>query len=530
MSQKRIIRNPILRGFNPDPSIIRVDDNYYIATSTFEWFPGVQIHHSKDLINWKLLTRPLNRISQLDMRGIPNSGGIWAPCLSYNNETFFLCYTIVHELNGVAKDTPNYLVTANDIMGPWSEPVYLNSSGFDPSLFHDDNCKTWLVNMVWDHRPGKNPFYGIVLQEYSIERQKLIGKSQIIFKGTKLGSTEGPHLYRKEDYYYLITAEGGTGWNHAITMARSNNIYGPYEVHPENPILTSCGHKSLPLQKAGHGDIVETPNGDWYMVYLCSRPLPGRDRCILGRETAIQKVIWKEDGWLYVDGGGNHPREIITAPNHTEKKWNVSSIRDDFDNKEIGIQYQVPRVPLDENSFSLSERPGYLRLKGGESLESKFNQVIIARRQESFRYEAITLLEFNPKNFQQLAGMVCYYNTKLYHYLCMSLDELSGTCLYVQTADDGNIVYPLGTKFISLNHATRVFLKAKMDYDKLSFYYSFDGENWMLACKDLDSSILSDDYGDDWGFTGAFVGLACQDMSGRRIPADFDFFEYREIE
>ncbi len=524
-----IIQNPILKGFNPDPSIIRVKDDYYIATSTFEWFPGVQIHHSKDLVNWQLLTHPLDRTSQLDMTCVPNSGGVWAPCLTWDNETFYLVYSIVHELNSVTKDLHNYLVTAKDITGPWSEPIYINSAGFDPSFFHDKDGRKWILNMVWDHRPGNNPFYGIALQEYSPEQKKLIGTSKIIFKGTELGCTEGPHLYDLNGYYYLLTAEGGTEWNHAVTLARSKKIDGPYEVHPNNPVLTSKDDRSLALQKSGHADIVQTQNGDWYMVHLCSRPMPETDRCILGRETAIQKLTWKDD-WPYLVDGGNCPQEAVQAPGLQETKWQTAPACDEFDTATLPIHYHSLRRPLDENSLTLNERPGFLRLKGGESLESRFDQVLIARRQQAFRYRATTCLEFDPDTFQQMAGLICYYSAKLYHYLYMSTDEKEGTCLYVQTADDGKIIYPLEDKFVSLNHNTRVFLKAEMDYTELSFWYSLDGQKWQPVCKGLDSRIITDDYGDNWGFTGAFVGIACQDITGARKHADFDFFEYLEMD
>ena len=181
------IRNPILPGFNPDPSILRVGDDYYIATSTFEWYPGVQIHHSRDLANWELVTRPLSRASQLDMRGDPDSCGIWAPCLSHDGEQFFLIYTDVKRKDGSFKDAHNYLVTAPSIEGPWSDPVYMNSSGFDPSLFHDDDGRSWVVSMQWDHRPGHDHFHGILLQEYDRERQCMTGPVRNIFAGSSLG-------------------------------------------------------------------------------------------------------------------------------------------------------------------------------------------------------------------------------------------------------------------------------------------------------------------------------------------------------
>ncbi len=224
------IRNPILAGFNPDPSIVRVGDDYYIATSTFEWYPGVQIHHSRDLVHWRLLTRPLRRASQLDMRGDPDSCGIWAPCLTHADGTFYLVYTDVKRYGRTSqpgsagaslRDFHNYVVTCDSIDGDWSDPVYLNSSGFDPSLFHDDDGRKYVLNMLWDHRPGKNRFGGIVLQEYSASRQQLVGERHLIFTGTAIGFTEAPHIYRRDGWYYLITAEGGTGWGHAVTLARS---------------------------------------------------------------------------------------------------------------------------------------------------------------------------------------------------------------------------------------------------------------------------------------------------------------------
>ena len=212
----KYITNPILKGFNPDPSICRVGDDYYIATSTFEWFPGVQIHYSRDLKNWKVIAHPLNRKEQLDMKGVPDSCGVWAPCLTYNKGTFYLVYTNVKSFDGVWKDTPNYLVTSNDILGEWSDPIYLNSAGFDGSFFHDED-KTWFINMIVDHRKGKL-FGGIELQEYDLKKEKLIGDAYYLTGGTNLGCTEGPHLYKLKGYYYLLLAEGGTEYGHAATV------------------------------------------------------------------------------------------------------------------------------------------------------------------------------------------------------------------------------------------------------------------------------------------------------------------------
>jgi xylan 1,4-beta-xylosidase len=193
------IQNPILRGCNPDPSICRVGRDYYVATSTFEWYPGVQLHHSRDLAHWRLVGRPLSRASQLDLRGEPDSCGVWAPCLSHADGQFWLIYSDVKRFDGDFKDVHNYLVTAPAIEGPWSDPVRLNSSGFDPSLFHDADGRKWLVNMLWDHRAGRSRFGGILLQEYSAAERRLVGPVRNIFAG----------------FYYPLVAEGGTGYEHA---------------------------------------------------------------------------------------------------------------------------------------------------------------------------------------------------------------------------------------------------------------------------------------------------------------------------
>src|SRR3982751_187039 len=197
------LRNPILPGFNPDPSILRVGDDYYIATSTFEWYPGVQIHHSKDLANWDLVTRPLTRKSQLDMRGDPDSCGIWAPCLSHDGEKFWLVYTDVKRKDGSFKDAHNYIVTAPSIEGPWSDPVYINSSGFDPSLFHDDDGRKWFLNMLWNQfshgvggRPKQPSFAGIVLQQWDAKAGRLVGPVKNVFRGSDHGLVEGPHIFK----------------------------------------------------------------------------------------------------------------------------------------------------------------------------------------------------------------------------------------------------------------------------------------------------------------------------------------------
>lgn len=527
-----VIQNPILKGFNPDPSILRVNEDYYIATSTFEWFPGVQIHHSKDLAHWDLIAHPLNRPSQLNMLGNPSSGGVWAPCLSYSDGLFYLIFSDVKSLFGKFKDTPNFLVTASDICGEWSDPIYLNASGFDPSLFHDTDGRKWLVNMVNDCRPwkGTSGFGGIYLQEYSVAEQKLIGTPKNIFAGTELGLTEGPHLYHHGEYYYLMTAEGGTGFDHAVTLARSKNIDGPYEVSPKNPILTSRENSELALQKAGHASLVDTPQGEWFLAHLCSRPIGQDRRCILGRETAIQAVEWTNDGWLYLKSGGNEPQEFTEVPYKVTVETSKEEFFDDFDSEKLNIHFQTLRAPLMEDECSLTQRQGYLRLFGGESLSSCFHQSLVARRQQHKNFTAITNVDFAPDTFQQTAGLIYYYDHINYYYLHVSYDEDHGRTVNLLFNKLNQEDYPVGMGIAVPTDAT-IYLKLDVQTQVGQFSYSLDGKTYQPIGDSIDATILSDDaYGQigQYRFTGAFVGVCCQDLSGRRHPADFDFFSYTE--
>ncbi|MEP6622213.1 MAG: glycoside hydrolase family 43 protein [bacterium] len=541
-----MIQNPILRGFNPDPSIVRVDDDYYIATSTFEWFPGVQIHHSRDLVHWQLIGRPLRRASQLNMLGEPDSCGVWAPCLTHANGQFWLIYTDVKRYgrtsvggaNGASlRDVHNYLATCDSIAGEWSEPIHLNSSGFDPSLFHDDDGRTYLVNMLWDHRPAHNRFAGIVLQEYSSTTRRLVGERINIFSGTDIGFTEAPHLYKRGGYYYLITAEGGTGWGHAVTMARSRSINGPYELHPDTYIMSARHRPDAPLQRAGHADLVETQAGETFMVYLCGRPIPNRGRCTLGRETAIQRMVWGDDGWLRTEDGSGTPILAVVAPQLAPHTFADPPTRADFDGDALPVDFQWLRSPYPDELFSLRARPGHLRLYGRETMGSLYRQALVARRQQSHCYTARTVIEFAPEHYQQMAGLICYYGGTKFHYLYISHDEKLGTHLRVMSAIPDGVQADAFTSPIAIDSGRRVMLRVDVDFERLRFAYCVlhgddAGTDWIWLPQQFDASILSDEAAmpGSPNFTGAFVGMACQDLAGTARPADFDWFEYRERE
>jgi xylan 1,4-beta-xylosidase len=540
MPELAVIRNPILRGFNPDPSIVRVGDDYYVATSTFEWFPGVQIHHSRDLVHWRILTRPLTRTTQLDMRGDPDSCGVWAPCLTHADGLFYLIYTDVKRygrttVGGASgaslRDFHNYLVTSPRIDGEWSDRVYLNSSGFDPSLFHEDDGRKYLVNQLWDHRPGRNRFAGIVLQEYAMAERRLVGERRVIFEGTPLGLTEAPHLYKRGGYYYLITAEGGTGWGHAVTMARARSLTGPYELHPDVYILSARHRPDAPLQRAGHADLVETPAGETYMVYLCGRPLRNRGRCTLGRETAIVRMEWGGDGWLRTADGTGIPQVEVAGPDVPAQAFRAPAARSDFDDSALPIEFQWLRSPHPEELFSLIARPGHLRLYGRETIGSLFRQALVARRQQAHCFSASTVVDFEPEHFQQMAGLVCYYGGAKFHYLHVSHDETLGRYLAVMSALPDSPQADAFTPKVKVP-AGPVEMRVEVDEERMYFGYRLGGGTWQWLPQQFDASILSDEATAPGlpNFTGAFVGMACQDMAGTARHADFDWFEYRERE
>jgi xylan 1,4-beta-xylosidase len=524
------IRNPILPGFNPDPSICRVGDDYYVATSTFEWYPGVQIHHSTDLANWELVTRPLTRKSQLDMRGDPDSCGVWAPCLSHDGEKFWLVYTDVKRKDGSFKDAHNYIVTAPSIEGPWSDPVYVNSSGFDPSLFHDADGKKWFLNMLWDHRVRPLLFAGIALQQYDPAAEKLVGERRNIFIGTEQKLVEGPHLYQKDGWYYLLTAEGGTGYDHVVTFARAKTIDGPYEVHPEKYLVTAKDAPENPLQRAGHGDMVETPDGRSYLVHLAGRPTTPQRRCVLGRETAIQELEWR-DGWPWLKGGGNVPKLEVDVPGTRDEAKYWAERRYDFADG-LPKDFQWLRTPESERIFAT--RDGKLRLFGRESIGSWFEQALVARRQTHFSFDAEVTLEFAPTDERQFAGLTGYYSRFNFYYLTVTAHSDGKRELLILSSEmswpDGELKFPAAPVPIPDTGAVR--LKMEVRGPALQFFCALGKDDWQQIGPVLDASTLSDEsgpHGEHGSFTGAFVGVAASDLNGTALPADFSDFVYHPV-
>lgn len=542
-----MLRNPVLPGFRPDPSICRVGDDYYLATSTFEWFPGVLLHHSRDLVNWRPVGHALTRRSQLDLRGVDCSAGSWAPSLSHADGQFWLIYTnvVTTGMGRPFKDPHVYLVTADHIEGPWSEPVRLDSIGFDPSLFHDDDGRKWLCNMQWDFRPGRHRFAGIVVQEYDPQARRLVGPVHELLRKANI-LCEGPNVYKENGYYYLMLAEGGTGWNHGISMARARALTGPYELDPAEAVLTTRHTPDHPLQKAGHGELVRTQSGEWWLAHLCSRPLrtgaganagsPDKtasaaahagDRCVLGRETALQRVVWTADGWLRLANGGVLPDVETTAPaGLAPHPWPAPETRTVFRGEaSLDARWQALRRPIADDWADFSARPGWLRLAGGESPHSRHDQSLLARRLENVRATATTRVEFAPIRFTQFAGLVCWYDIRTNFALNITHDESLGRVARVQLSDDFAYAEPEDAVLPLTGWPEVVWLRAEIDRQALRFFASPDGAAWTPVGGIYDFSKISDDYGSVLHFTGAMIGIAARDLAGQRAHADFEFFE-----
>ncbi|WP_078856646.1 glycoside hydrolase family 43 protein [Streptomyces sp. NBRC 109706] len=533
------LRNPVLPGFHPDPSILRVGGDYYLATSTFEWHPGVQLHHSTDLSHWTPIGGALTGERQLPMAGNPDSGGVWAPCLSHADGRFHLVWSNVRSLGGAFKDVRNYVATAPHPTGPWSDPVEVHGTGFDPSLFHDEDGRSWLLAMRWDHRPGHDPFGGIVIQEWDRAARSTVGPLRTLWETGPLGRTEGPHLYRRDGWYYLMVAEGGTGYEHAVTVARSRALTGPWESDPAGAMLTSYGTEAT-LQKAGHGSLVSTPTGEWYLAHLCARPLTPGGRCVLGRETAIQRVAWTDDGWPRLADGGRQPHEYVTVPAAEAGTGPAhdAPFVDDFTGPGLRPEWATLRIAPDPGWFSLTERPGALRLRGQESPASTHRQSLVARRQQHHSCRAEVTVDYAPRTSQQMAGLIHFYNTRLWHYLQLTGDEEHGRVLRLGVCDNGDYTEPADP--VVLPGPGPVRLRLDVDGARGTF-------SWAPAPDDdkppafrpvgppLDVSRLSDEYAvtgperlpSTWGFTGAFIGLGAHDLLREGLPADFTRFRYR---
>jgi len=508
------LHNPILSGCYPDPSICRVGEDYYLVTSTFEYFPGLPIFHSRDLIHWRQIGHVLDRASQLDLDEVRPSGGLYAPTIRHHGDIFYVINTLV---NGKTK-SGNFIVTATQPQGPWSEPYWLDVEGIDPSLFFDDDGKCWYVGTRLNEEGFFKGHTEIFLQELDLETMKLVDGDTVLWDGAVKGVVwaESPHIYKANGYYYLMIAEAGTAHHHAVTMARSKNIAGPYEGNKGNPILT---HRHLgldyPIVGTGHADLVETQNGELWLGLLAMRPYGGYFYN-LGRETFLVPARW-EDDWLIVSPGSGRVEFEYPAPNLPEQVWDEIPGREDFNDSKLGLEWNFMRTPREE-FYSFSERPGFLRLKvRPQKLSEQSNASFVGRRQQHIDFTAQTAFEFTPQPNEH-AGLALVQSTD-FHYLFVVTHENAPVIRLIKRAHGKEEI--LAEQPVSAGQYTLKVTAHKQDYN---FYYSTNGQ-WQTLAENVDGRILSTPVAG--GFVGVWIAMyASSNGQPSANHADFDWFEY----
>ncbi|AIQ52108.1 glycoside hydrolase family 43 protein [Paenibacillus sp. FSL R7-0331] len=503
-------KNPIISGFYPDPSICRVGADYYLVNSSFHYFPGVPIFHSQDLVNWRQIGHCLTRPQQLSIPKVGSSMGIFAPTIRYYNEYFYMITTVI--TGRADSEIRNFYVRASNPAGPWSDPVFLDWPGIDPSLFFDEDGSVYIT--------GTNALSsqeaGIYQAELDIETGKLNSQRQLIWTGTGGKAPEGPHLYRINGYYYLLIAEGGTEYGHMVTIARSSSPYGPFESAPNNPILSQRS-TAYPIQAAGHADFVQAHDGSWWAVMLGIRPFSRRHH--LGRETYLSKVEWSEDGWPVIgDNGHIHPE--MEGPSFYTGALPDKNELDHFNSAELDDVWNFARNPQPED-WSLQTRSGWLTLHGSAvTLDDVDSPAFVARRQQHFNCSASARLEFEPGHKDE-AGLTVYMN-ELHHYE-IALTRVDGQRSVILRKRVGSVWMIAEQHPYNENHIIMDIVANPKEY---SFYYRNPEHADSKLLGYAESSLLATEVAG--GFTGVYIGLyATGNGDKASSPAYFDWFHYQ---
>ncbi len=508
--------NPVLPGSHPDPSVCRVGPDYYLVTSTFEYFPGLPIHHSRDLVHWRLLGHVLDRPSQLPLQGVPASGGLYAPTIRHHDGVFHVVCTLV---NGT-RESGNFIVTATDPAGPWSEPKWLpEADGFDPSLFFDDDGRAWWTATRLVRPPGETEIW---LREFDPVRLELVGDEHVVWRGALRDAVwpEAPHLYKVDGRYVLLTAEGGTDFEHSVVVATADSVTGPYRGSLLNPVLT---HRHLgrdhPIAAVGHADLVCTQNGQWYAVLLATRPYGGY-YYNLGRETFLVPVEWEEGGPVFSPGTGR-VESRYDVPDLPPHPWPVRGQTDDFDEPELDPAWMFLRTPQ-ERFWSLTERPGHLRLRvRPESVTEPVTPSLVLRRQQHQNFHASCVLEFEPAGPAEVAGLVLLQNDEHHVRVLLGADREVTLVRRVAGKDEVLARASVGQGVV------RLCVEA-VGQDVQALVAS-GTEDWRLLGDPFDGRVLSTPVAG--GFTGVHIGLYAGGEGERSESwADFDSFTYRGLE
>lgn len=509
------VKNPILSGFYPDPSICRVKDTYYIVNSTFAYFPGVPIFASKDLCHFRQIGNILDRPSQLPLGNDGMSRGIFAPTIRYYDGVFYMITTNV-SFGG------NFIVTATDPAGPWSEPHYLKGAeGIDPSIFFDEDGKCYYIGT----RPNPegvryNGDWYIYIQELDIKNFCLVGDYKLAWKGAMRDAEwpEGPHLYKKDGWYYIMHAEGGTGPSHAVCVARSKEIFGSYVGNFDNPILTHRHlGKSYPIRYVGHADLVDTPEGDWYMVMLASRPCEGYSG--LGRETFLAKVTW-ENGWPVVNEGEGRLTDILNVDLSEEDALPEQDFYT-FHNRALDPHFVTVRNPKPD-MYSLERIPGKLALKtAAEVITAPTTASYLGVRQKSYNYMAETRMEFAPGVGEEAGIVILQSEMASLRFVVM---EENGKILLrvVKFGESPNRVDSVIAEITLPQAKIAITLKIMQRGQKLSFWYALQNEGFAKLPAEADARFLSTEMAG--GFVGNTIGMYAS--ANHRDSGNYALFDY----
>jgi xylan 1,4-beta-xylosidase len=487
--------NPVIPGFFSDPSVVRVGEDYYLVNSTFEYFPGVPVFHSRDLVNWELVGHAIHRATQLQ-KGL----NIFATTIRHHDGTF---YMITTNTGGGG----NFYVTATNPAGPWSDPIWTEAQGIDPDLFFDDDGKAYVVSSTFE------------LHEIDLKTGKFLSEGRKLWNGAGGRYAEGPHIYKKDGFYYLMAAEGGTEEAHSETMARSKSIWGPYNPNPANPILThvNAAGQGNPIQGVGHADIVQAHDGSYWIVFHGYRTVGGGVHHILGRETCLAPVSWPKHGWPVVNGNGTATVNM-TTPTLALKPFPAKPARVEFESDALGLEWNYIRPPAAAN-YSLTARRGYLRLMGSEqTIEDRKNPTFVGRRLQDMFFTATTQLEFDPVRPGEEAGLILLNNGV--HFDLM-VKGSSGKRTVVSRLRFGSVVHE--SKEVALKPGP-VRLIVKGERTTFTFLFEQAGGPAVELAK-VDSKFLSSET--VGGFTGVYVGFyATGTGKASGAAADYDWFEY----
>ena len=503
MSAPKTFHNPILAGFHPDPSICRVGEDYYLANSTFEYFPGLPIYHSRDLIHWRQIGNAMDRPSQLPLAGVRYGGGLYAPTLRHHQGRFYLVCTLIGSKGA-------FVIDAVDPAGPWSEPRWLDDQDMDGSLFFDEDGKAYYTKHAGGERGG------ISQAEVDVAKGSLLTPMKTIYNDLHEVWNEGPHLYKIKGKYYLMLAEGGTAFGHMEVLARSDSPWGPFEPCPHNPILTMRGHTEAPIQCTGHADLVDAPDGSWWLVFLAVRPDQGTS--VLGRETYLAEVTWDKDGWPVVNAG--KPIELeLPAPRLKADGQIAPDSRTTFKAAPLGPEWLHVRNP-DPSAYSFTQRPGFLRLHGATAtLSDALAPTALFQRQQAFEQQTRCLLEFSPQADGDEAGLAMRSNDTQHAeiYACREGGkDLLKVRIHLKGSDHilASAPRPAGPLYLEIGASRKAY----------NFSFSLDGKNWTTL-----AAVSAEPLGQELsgaGFTGAVLGVyAVRGGSQDTAVADLAWFE-----